>query len=265
VRLIRPSPAESLILMRNMRIDAEKRDYIKTVHNYQGNSPGIEVCESEVVVMIPSRNRPESLKKAYESVRATSGAGVLAFIDDDQGPMYAGLEGLPGLRLFIAKRHGPVHACNTLCGLGRPGGALREFYPNANIWTYMTDDSTIGPPGWDKWLIEKIKSFPNEIGVVSASHGGADYVNFYAVSTKMVEALGWYAFPNVNAWIWDTAMELIGDATRIYYSKPTEMNLDHAPQATIEPLGIPKEDCWNFVLWCVGERKRVIESVRRAM
>lgn len=244
---------------------------------------------SEVLMMIPTRNRPQSLIQAYYSVLDTSDADVIAYVDQDQEMMYREelamnvisyslvKEIRPGTgnyttenenrvpqRLFlnVGPRNGPVHSINTMCRAARPGGGLRDLFPDTHVFAYMTDDSTISPKGWDRWLIETVKSFPNEIGIVSAGHAGADYVNFPAMSTNMVEAMGWFAPTSLHAWLWDTALELIGDATRIVYAKSTEMDLDHKPQATIGSTGLPANDYEIFAKWCITERKRTIERVR---
>lgn len=234
------------------------------MRTYQGETLHDRVSDSEVIVLLPSRSRPDELRKAHESVLQTSNASVFAFIDKDQRDLYEPLKDLDRLTLFVAPRNGPVHAVNTLCHVARPGGEFRHLFPKARAWAYMTDDSTIGPAKWDEWFLKAIDSLPNRIGVISAAHAGADYVNFPAMSTEMVEVLGWFALPNVHAWVWDTALEIIGDSTAIIYAKASEMDFVHR-QLPGESLGIPKEDCWNFVLWCASERRRIIERVREAM
>lgn len=235
---------------------------------------------SQVVVLVPSRSRPESLLKTWESIRDTSEASLLAYVDSDQADMYrdlpaqivrllrAGTQTLTQHRftICIGPRSGPVHAINTLCHHARPGGCLREAFPEAWIWTYLTDDSTIGPPGWDRFLIDTIQGFPNRTGVVSLEHAGAEYVNYYALSTEMVEAVGYYAIPDANwAWFWDTAMELIGDASKIVYAQTHQVSVDHKHQVSTDSLELPAEDCARFARWCFTERKRILRSVRKRM
>jgi hypothetical protein len=239
---------------------------------------------NEVVVLIPSRNRPESLLKTWESVRDTSDAAVVAYIDSDQDEVYGSLpatyvryekpgsgriqvvtERDPNLIVLIGPRVGPIHSINTLYRLIGIPGALGRLLPKANIFTYLTDDSTIGPRGWDEYLIRTIEGFPKQMGVVSLYHG-ADYVNFYALSKAMISAVGFYAIPEANhAWYWDTAMELVGDATRIVYSKARDVEINHAVQITRDSQGLPDEDCRRFAHWCISERKRIIQSVRDQM
>jgi hypothetical protein len=127
----------------------------------------------------------------------------------------------------------------------------------------MTDDSTIGPLSWDQWLSRTIAGYPGRLVIVSGEHSGADYVNFVAMGREMVEAIGWFALPNVIAWCWDTCLELIGDATAIVYAKPDEMSFNHRYEVTKEPIGDPKTDCYSFLMWCVQERKRIVYRVRQ--
>jgi hypothetical protein len=236
---------------------------------------------SRVVVMIPSRNRPDSLLRAWESVRDTSEASVLAYVDGDQADLYAGLpatyvgeqrQGCNKYRtgplnrfvICVGTRIGPVQSINQLCHAARPGGGLRSMFPNADIWTYMTDDSTIRPSGWDRYLTREIDGFPNQMGVLSLFHGG-DYVNFYALSTRMVGAVGFYGVPTLHAWYWDTAMELVGDATRMVYSRPEDVEIQHHQEQTKDSLGQPTKDLEQFHRWMITERKRIIRDVRQAM
>lgn len=234
--------------------------------------------------MVPSRSRPDSLLKCWHSVRDTSNATLLAYVDRDQRDLYAKLPanhltivkpgtndvgvtlaGNPRFTIVTGPRTGPIHSINALCHAVRPGGGLHDMFPSSTIFTYLTDDSTIGPVGWDEYLIRTIDSFPNQIGVVSLDHG-ADYINFYALSTPMVEAVGFYAIPEANhAWYWDTAMELVGDATRIVYSQAKDVHVAHEVQITRDSTGMPDEDCRRFAHWCISERKRIIKSVRAVM
>jgi len=245
---------------------------------------------NEVVVLIPSRNRPELLLKAWESVRDTSRACVLAYVDADQEALYEGLpahvvrvdkpgnntylrvrDSDPRFTIVIGPRFGPVNAINTLCQAvhgEHPEAGLRRLFPQANIFTYMTDDSTIRPAGWDQYLIRTIHGFPNQIGVVGLAHDGghAEYINFYALSANMVGAIGYYAIPSsAHAWYWDTAMELVGDATRMVYAKTSDVEVIHDYQPTLGSSGLPAEDCERFARWCITERKRIVKAVRERM
>lgn len=234
---------------------------------------------SEVVVMVPSRSRPESLLKTWESVRDTSNADLIAYVDRDQRADYESLGArmmyqiqtgvvatIPPeenrFSIMVGKRIGPVHAINQICHIAR-NNPVKERYPDARIWMYLTDDSTIGPHGWDRWLIEAIDRLPNRIGVVSLNHGDAPYVNFYALSTEMVEAVGWYALP-VYAWYWDTAMELIGDGTELVWSKPNELAINHMVQCSDDRLSQPPADLISFHEWIISDRRNIIARVRKA-
>jgi hypothetical protein len=209
---------------------------------------------------------------------------MVVYVDKDQEELYSGLpatyvrlgkpgtntfemirDGLPRFFIVIGPRYGPIHSINALCHALRHEPGLVRFFPSAYIFAYLTDDSTIGPVGWDEYVKWEISTFPKRIGVVSLNHG-ADYVNFYAVSKEMVDAVGYYAVPDVNhAWYWDTAMELIGDATRIVYSHPKDVFVTHSVQLTTDSQGMPDEDCRRFAHWCISDRKRAIKSVRAVM
>lgn len=242
------------------------------------------MSEAELIVLVPSRSRPEALLKCWESVRDTSDAAVLAYVDKDQEELYRDLPativrlekigsnvfdrvagGQPNFVIVIGPRVGPLHAVNTLCHAARMPLGLTTQLPNARAFAYLTDDSTIGPAGWDKTVLKAIDSFPNRIGVVSLWHG-ADYVNFYAISSRMVEAIGAYAIPSANhAWYWDTAMELIGDASKIVYTTEKEVSIAHNYQITKDALGVPDDDLREFCWWCITGRKRIIQRVRAAL
>lgn len=246
------------------------------------------MISERVHVLIPTRDRPLDLIDAYRSVVGTSDACVSAYVDRDQERLY--LDALdmpfvvarnphpgtnhfefssidPAMRLIvhIGDRHGPVAAINFMCHHLRNEGGLRHLTPRADIFVYMTDDSRVGPVAWDDWLTRQIDLMPGKIGVVSASHGGSrdDYLNFASMSAETVEALGWFAPPVLASWYWDTALELVGAASRLVSADPSEFRFEHAYRPRVDRFGSSDEDCRNFARWCALEFRSVVKRLRQ--
>src|SRR5438034_1248354 len=103
------------------------------------------VPEAKVAVLCPTRGRPEGLRKMAQSVRATSGADVYAYIDEDWEEEYVGI---PEVERFVGPRVGPVRAVNRL---------VRKV-PDYAAYGFLTDDTTVLTAGWDRWVLDAMSS-----------------------------------------------------------------------------------------------------------
>lgn len=237
-----------------------------------------------IAVLIPSRSRPEQLSKAVESIHITSTALVVCYIDRDQEELYKsvafefsvlydnkpGVMSTPvsgprcGVVFVIGERRGPLASVNRMAQLvtATNGGITARYGPSSGM-VYMTDDSTVSPIGWELWLESVFHRTP--IGIVSAHHADDDttIVNFPAMSSAMHEKLGWFGPPEMHAWYWDTALEIIGDAVGLTYAKSSELRFDHSNRLPNEPGKVTTcEDAVAFHSWCLTGRRQAIQRVR---
>lgn len=204
-----------------------------------------------IAVLCPTRDRVGGLAKLVDSVHETSTrATVIACIDDDTRYLY---RQEPGSIYHYLARSSPAVKVNHLV----------QIETEYDVYGCLPDDSWITSPGWDEWMLDQIDRFPGRIGVVSARHNGGPSVNFPFVSRKWIDTLGWLACPDTHNYVWDTVLEILGDATRIVHDRP-EFEVWHVnPNSkNVEPF---VHDCVQFFGWCIGGRKEAICKLRSAM
>jgi hypothetical protein len=140
-----------------------------------------------------------------------------------------------------------------------------EDYPQFDIYVMMIDDARYVTRGWDEWLLETFDHFPNRIGAVSPAHDGGAFLAYPVVSREWIEALGAFAPPGIHRFTWDTAIELLGEATRLVYAEPDQFFIQHRLDERADALQVFIEDSARFVLWCATERRALVQKLRARM
>lgn len=238
-----------------------------------------EAGPAKVLVVCPSRGRPEALVRMIRTALATSTrAHVGVYLDNDDAARYRGplqeagwdprythpdrsqlVEdgGDPDSRVVVLvdKPRGPVCAVNDV---------VRWLGKGYEFFGCVPDDCTFMSPGWDQFLIDSISGFPNRIGVLAAWHGNGDYVNFPWVSRQWIETIGFLHMPSAYHSCCDTALELLGDASHIQYARRDQFAFDHATEPSIN-AGRLNDDILQFLTWCVGPRREAVQKLREAM
>jgi len=214
------------------------------------------MSNGRIAVLCPSRGNPEGLAKLIESVKNTSErAAVITYVERPQAGLY---------REVLSSGPAVWH-------LGEPGGPaakanrLVELEPDYDIYGMLPDDSRVLTPGWDRWMIDTVDGFPNRLGVVSAHHNGGDFVNFAFVSRQWIDLLGWLACPDTQNYVWDTVLEILGEATKIVYATPEQFLVYHERPVSDRNVGPFVQDCVQFFGWCIGKRRATISKIRKAM
>lgn len=170
------------------------------------------VGEPKVAVLCPSRGRPDALAKMVASVRETSRADVLAYVDTDWADQYRDVE---GIKLTIGPRIGVVASANRLVAKN----------PGYDIYGLFTDDTKILTPSWDRWLQNVFSEYP--LAVAAPMHNLGDVLDMPFVSRHWIEVVGWYACPVFYHWCWPAIHGLIGEMTTIVHAGRDDFRLDH--------------------------------------
>ena len=208
------------------------------------------------LVLCPTRDNPEGCNRSFLSMLDTSeNSDMVACVDDDQGDLYRGLANHPRMKVHIGPRTDIVGSVN----------AAVSAFPDYDVYGLMVDDARFETPGWDKWLENEINSWPNRVGVVSASHNWARHVNFGYATKEWIEVLGWYACPSTQHYCWDTVLEMLGEASRISYAPKDKFHIHHDLVQKDETVKIMMMDAVQFLGWCVNERHDLVVKLREAM
>lgn len=211
------------------------------------------MTDRRIAVICPSRDRPDGLKATYESMLDTSSkTTMIACIDLDQVNLYNEIK--EGRRLIVeyGKR-------DRVCALVN---RAVQAHPMFDIYVMMIDDARYLTKGWDEWLLDTFSRFPKRIGVVSPAHDGGSFLAYPVVSREWIDVLGHFAPPGIHRFTWDTAIELLGEATRLVYAEPDEFFIKHRLDERADALQVFIEDSARFVIWCATERRELVRKLR---
>jgi hypothetical protein len=219
-----------------------------------------------ILIICPSRGRPQYLEKMIASfVKTSSVAHLVVRIDDDQKEMYASTKLSNRVFMDCGPRIGPGGSIN---GSAYVSMRMAKERNNLTLRPYEAfcaapDDAEFVTPGWDTYALETIRSFPGRIGVVSAAHDQGTFLNYPCVSKEWIEVLGWYAHPTIYHFCWDTMHELLGDATNIVYAPRDKWLMDH--QGLPQNMTNYQSDTSSFLTWCITERPQTVKRLRAAI
>jgi hypothetical protein len=179
---------------------------------------------------------------------------MVACIDDDQVDLYPARD-RPRFKYHVGPRTDIVGSLN----------AAVKAHPDYDAYGLIVDDAMFKTVGWDQWMIGRMGSLKNGIGVISAAHSVGAFVNFAYVSRAWVRALGWYACPDTLHFCWDTVMELLGEATEIVYATRKEFFIEHELVQSDRTVPIFMMDAVQFLGWCVNARRKSVYNLREVM
>lgn len=206
-------------------------------------------------VVVPTRRPQEFLKCATSAVSLSTNAHVLAYVDHDQEGEYRALELPERVKLHVGPRCGPTASVN----------ALVQAFPDYDIYGVCPDDCGFTTPEWDVYVERTIAGFPNRLGVLSPAHNFGPFVNFPFVSKRWIDTLGWFAFPKMYHFCWDTVLELLGEQTHMVFAGRDEMMMANQAIPAFNYDSHFRADCEQFLWWAVLERNGQAKKLREAM
>lgn len=213
-----------------------------------------------VLVCCASRDRPDCLLRAARSFAATSTlADMVVYIDSDQNTLYLHhtdwtAEFGDRVRFLIQDRVGPNASINRLFERYRDDGY--------RIFGVVPDDSIFQREGWDEYVIEQFDRFPGGIGVISPAHSDGDYCAYPYVGRKWLDIVGYYAMPEAHSFVWDTCIEMLGEATNIIYAPADKFYMWHEAKASENFDTYLQMDTHKFLSWCVVARRAIVKRLR---
>ena len=205
-----------------------------------------------VAVLIPTRGRPQEFLEAVESVRKTSKATVLAYVDEDQRDMYP--TEVEGAIIHVGPRVGPVASANNLV----------RAYPKFDAYGLITDDTRTISPGWDEWLLNAMDMFPKRLAVVSPRHNLGEHVDMPFVSREWINVVGWFACPVFYHYAWPIINGIMGEMTAIVHAPEQGFSLYHKglPHTNLEGKDKDELKFFHYVALIMPQH---VENLRKAM
>lgn len=184
---------------------------------------------TDLLILTPSRERPERLREMCEAVAACSvlDTRVLAAIDEDD-PRRADYESTPlpaGFELFVGERR-------TLSGwtnyLAESAASLYGEAPR--FFASLGDDHLPRTPGWDREMVHAIEALGGLLGGWAWGSDGlrSDMLpTWWVVSAPVVRRLGYVMLPDCEHMYVDNAVRDLAQASQRAVIKPHVL-VEHA-------------------------------------
>ena len=170
----------------------------------------------EMLILCPTRGRPEAAREAFESFRDTSrleGAEIMFVVDDDD-PALPQYEGQRFLHLTQAAPGNMVRALNVAALW-----AIDHWDPK--FIGFIGDDHRFRTPNWDVAFAALLTErgggmvYGNDLARVDG-----DIPTQIVMSSEIVKALGWMGLPGCTHLYIDNAWRVIGEELKAIFYMP---------------------------------------------
>lgn len=163
---------------------------------------------SDLLVIVPSRGRPNNIARLLDAVHATAKAQthVHVAVDDDDPELeryryVMGQAAAEGDKLTVGPRKGLTAWTNEIA------------VPAAGEYPYLAslgDDMVPRTPGWDEALIRGIERMGGTGFTYPWDGVREDIPEAVVLSSGIVRALGWMAHPDLDHWYIDNVWADLG-------------------------------------------------------
>jgi hypothetical protein len=157
----------------------------------------------DLLVMVPTRGRPEQCQRLLGSFRETASpeTDILFILDPDDEDTYAGVE-------WGDAPHGVLAPRGCLRDkLNQAAESCADTY-DALMW--CGDDHVFRTPGWDRLMLAALEQIGGHGWVYPETVRRRDVPEIWMSSTALVEALGWFFPPMVSHFCGDNAIAELG-------------------------------------------------------
>jgi hypothetical protein len=164
-----------------------------------------------IALLLPSRRRPQSLRRAIESIGATAArpedvVAVVGVDDDDDETLELAARFRPPVPVLWSR--GPRELT-----LGRLWNRLAAADHGCDVLAMCCDDYTMETPGWDDNYRQAAAIMPSGYGTAwptDALVGDADFCTAPVITRRMMDRLGFFVPPWFPFWFHDTWLEEMG-------------------------------------------------------
>lgn len=224
-----------------------------------------------IVILAPSRGRPDRAAVMAESVAATAPDVDVILVVDQDDPELAGYAAVPVELIVLPERVGYTASLNT---------AAAAVVDEHDVIGAFGDDVIFRTPGWDQRVAETLAT-PGIAYGDDLIHG-VNHPSAVFMSTTIVRALGWLALPATRHQWADDGWKRLGQRTGLLRFMPDVViehmhpavgkaafdatygwNLDGSPEANARAAA----DHDGFMAWVDGggldaDVERVLAAVR---
>jgi hypothetical protein len=142
----------------------------------------------DVLVIVPTRARPESTVAFAEAFFANSTRADLLFALDEDDTVLADYPDIPGVQYEVNPRLRVVGTLNLLA---------TKYLEQYTYLAFMGDDHRIRTPAWDQKLVEVIEELPTGIAYGNDLVHGANLPTAVLMDATIVRTLGYMVPPDL--------------------------------------------------------------------
>lgn len=144
-------------------------------------------AENDVLVIVPTRSRPEKSVEFAEAFLANSTRSDLIFgLDDDDPEEYPRI---PGVLYEVGPRLRVNGTLNLLAN---------KYKDRYSYLAFMGDDHRVRTPGWDQQLVEAIADTPHGMAYGNDLNQGENLPTAVLMNASVVRTLGYMAPPTLT-------------------------------------------------------------------
>jgi len=172
------------------------------------------VNKNEILVILPSRGRPEKIKHFYELFKKNSTISDICFgLDDDDFESY----GIEEDVIYSVNKN--MRLCPKINFIAN------QFVNEYKYICFIGDDVKVNTYGWDSILVEPLK---NKVGISYGNdyYHGEGLPNTFIVNSEIIKSLGWFVPPVLNHFYMDNFYKDLGKELGILHYFP-DVNLEH--------------------------------------
>lgn len=144
------------------------------------------------MIIMPTRGRPESVKRFARCYVETQASEPLTMVIDHDDKSYDKLELPPQFTVKVMPPHG---------GIGDCFNAMLEEHPDEVVYGVVADDVVPQTPHWDQLL--KTACLPFGLSWGNDGVQGEKLCTHPFIAGDLARAIGWIAYPKTKHWFVD--------------------------------------------------------------
>ena len=185
-------------------------------HGKASRLPENDPPENDLMVMVPTRGRPERLRVLLDSFTKTATCADICVITDPDDTSYGDFD-------FGDTAHAVLEPRAFLTGkLNKTAEAFADTY---RVLMWCADDHVFETPGWDRLMLDRLDEMGGHGWVYPDDKRRNDVPEIWMVSSDVVQALGWFANPALSHFYLDNSVAELGKRSGL---------IRWCPQAVIE-------------------------------
>lgn len=154
-----------------------------------------------LAILVPSRGRPLTFARFATSwIWATAGCSDLILRNGEADPRrheYECFEKLPNLIRVVGPDDGFKSTWPGTAGYNPAQQDLWTRYPGYDAYLCIEDDTVLHTPGFDRWLLDTLKEYPNRLGVIEL-YDRAQQIHCLTLSNVWCDTLGYLCHPDLG-------------------------------------------------------------------